>query len=156
MQGLQLRGIKFFYQQTLVRPWTVIDVARPKGGKKLPVVLSRNEVWRILNAVRIDAYRVCLTTIYACGLRLTEGLRLQVPNVDSARTLLHIHGKRGKDRYVPLPTARSRSCAPTGARTGIPSGSFPCRSRAPACMRPPFRPPRLSRAPACKAPSRAR
>ena len=60
-------------------------------------------MWRILNAVRIDAYRVCLTTIYACGLRLTEGLRLQVPDVDSDRTLLHIHGKRGKDRYVSLP-----------------------------------------------------
>ena len=50
----------------------MLDIARPKGEKKLPVVLSRDEVWRILNAVRIDAYRVCLTTIYACGLRLTE------------------------------------------------------------------------------------
>ena len=100
---IALCGIKFFYQHTLVRPWTVLDVARPKGEKKLPVVLSRDEVWRILNAVRIDAYRVCLTTIYACGLRLTEGLRVQVPDVDSDRTLLHIHGKRGKDRYVPLP-----------------------------------------------------
>ena len=100
---IALCGITFFYQHTLVRPWTVLDVARPKGEQKLPVVFSRDEVWRILNAVRIDAYRVCLTTIYACGLRLTEGLRVQVPDVDSDRTLLHIHGKRGKDRYVPLP-----------------------------------------------------
>jgi site-specific recombinase XerD len=83
----------------------VLDVARPKGEKKLPVVLSREEVWRILGAVRMAVYRVCLTTIYACGLRLMEGARLQVPQVDGARQLLHIHGKGGKDRYVPLPDA---------------------------------------------------
>jgi integrase/recombinase XerD len=102
---IALCGIKFFYQQTLVRPWTVLDVARPKGEKKLPVVLSRDEVWRILGAIRISVYRVCLTTIYACGLRLLEGARLQVPDVDGDRKLLHIHGKRRKDRYVPLPDA---------------------------------------------------
>jgi site-specific recombinase XerD len=100
---IALCGIKFFYRQTLGRSWTVLDVARPKGEKKLPVVLSRDEVWRVLDAVRIAVYRVCLTTIYACGLRLMEGIRLQVPDVDGDRTLLHIHGKRAKDRYVPLP-----------------------------------------------------
>ena len=98
-------GIKVFYQQTLGHTWTVLEVARPKGVKKLPVVLSKNEVWRILDAVRIDASRVCLTTIYAGGLRLMEGLGLQVPDIDGDRALLHIHGKRAKDRYVPLPDA---------------------------------------------------
>ena len=83
----------------------MLNVARPKGQQKLPVVLSKDEVWRILGAVRIAVYRVCLTTIYACGLRLMEGARLQVPDVDGDRQLLHIHGKRGKDRYVPLPDA---------------------------------------------------
>jgi site-specific recombinase XerD len=102
---IALCGIKFFYEQTLGRSWAVLDVARPKGEKKLPVVLSRDEVWRILAAVRIPVYRVCLTTIYACGLRLTEGAQLQVPDIDGERTLLHIHGKRRKDRYVPLPVA---------------------------------------------------
>lgn len=102
---IALCGIKFFYKETLARPWNVLDVARPKGEKKLPVVLSREEVWRILGAVRISVYRVCLTTIYACGLRLLEGARLQVPDIDGDRKLLHIHGKRAKDRYVPLPDA---------------------------------------------------
>ena len=102
---IALCGIRFFYKETLARPWTVLDVARPKREKKLPVVLSRDEVWRILDAVRLDAYRVCLTTMYACGLRLMEGVGLQVPDVDGDRTLLHIHGKGGKDRYVPLPDA---------------------------------------------------
>ena len=76
---------------------------RPAREWKLPVVLSREEVRRILAAVRIPVYRACLTTIYACGLRLLEGTRLQVPDVDSARMLLHIHGKSKQDRYVPLP-----------------------------------------------------
>jgi site-specific recombinase XerD len=102
---IALCGIKFFYKETLARPWNVLDVARPKGEKKLPVVLSRDEVWRILGAIRISVYRVCLTTIYSCGLRLLEGARLQVPDVDGDRKLLHIHGKRAKDRYVPLPDA---------------------------------------------------
>ena len=103
---IALCGIKFFYQQTLGQPWGVLDVARPKRAKKLPVVLSRDEVWRILDAVRCAPYRACLTTIYACGLRLMEGIRLHVCDVDGDRALLHIHhGKGGKDRYVPLPDA---------------------------------------------------
>jgi site-specific recombinase XerD len=102
---IALCGIKFFYRHTLGRAWTVFDVARPRGEKKLPVVLSRDEVWRILAAAPIPVYRVCLTTIYACGLRLLEGARLQVPDVDGARKLLHIHGKGAKDRFVPLPDA---------------------------------------------------
>ena len=101
---IALCGIKFFYEQTLGHSWTVLDVARPKREQKLPVVLGRDEVWRILDAVRIDVYRVCLTTIYACGLRLMEGAQLQVPDVDGERTLLHLRAaKGGKDRYVPLP-----------------------------------------------------
>jgi len=102
-QTIALCGIKFFYKETLGREWTVLDVARPKGEKKLPVVLSREEVWRILDVVRIAVYRVCLTTIYACGLRLLEGARLQVADVDSARMVVHVHGKGKQDRYVPLP-----------------------------------------------------
>jgi site-specific recombinase XerD len=102
---IALCGIKFFYEQTLHRTWPVLDVARPKGEKRLPVVLSRDEVWRILDTLRVAVYRVCLTVIYACGLRLTEGTRLQVPDIDGERKLLHVHGKRRKDRYVPLPDA---------------------------------------------------
>jgi site-specific recombinase XerD len=101
-----LSGLRFFYEQTLKRRWTILDAVRPKREKKLPVVLSRDEVWRVIAAVRTPAYRVCLTTIYACGLRLMEGLHLHVADVDSGRSLLHIHhGKGGIDRRVPLPEA---------------------------------------------------
>src|SRR5215204_1031046 len=100
-----LGGLRFVYQQVLGRDWKGLDIAKPRSEKKLPVVLSRDEVWRVLDAVRIDVYRVCLTTIYACGLRLMEGASLQVPNVDSARGVLHVRGKRCKEREVPLPCA---------------------------------------------------
>lgn len=100
---IALCGIKFLYQQTLKQEWPILDLVRPKQEKRLPVVLSREEVRSILRQVRILTYRACLTTIYACGLRLSEGRCLQICDVDSARMLLHIHGKAKKDRYVPLP-----------------------------------------------------
>jgi integrase len=81
---IALCGIKFFYEQTLKQPWPTLRFVRPPRAWKLPVVLNRKEVRRILQEVRIPVYRACLTTIYACGLRLLEGSRLQVPDVDSA------------------------------------------------------------------------
>jgi integrase/recombinase XerD len=101
-----LCGIKFLYEHTLGRRWAVLDVARPKRADRLPVILSHDEVRRVLAAVRTPQYRVCLTVMYACGLRLREGLGLQLPAVDGTRKLLHVHsGKGGKDRLVPIPDA---------------------------------------------------
>ena len=100
-----LCGLKFFYQQTLKQPWPTLGLVRPQPEHKLPVVLSRAEVRGLLALVKLPRYRACLTTIYACGLRLQEGTHLQVADVDSARLLLHIHGKRKQDRYVPLPNS---------------------------------------------------
>ena len=99
---IALCGIRFFYEQTLHQSWSTLRFVRPRREKTLPVVLSRDEVRRILLAVRQPAYRVCLTTIYAGGLRLLEGAQLDVTQVDGARLHLHIHGKGRKDRYVPL------------------------------------------------------
>lgn len=97
-------GIKFFYENTLRRDWTTLSFVRAKREKKLPVILSKEEVRAILRNVRLLRYRVCLTTIYSCGLRLQEGTHLQVKDIDSARGLIHVHcGKGAKDRYVPLP-----------------------------------------------------
>jgi site-specific recombinase XerD len=101
---LALCGIKFFYERTLQRQWATLALVRPPREKKLPVVLSVGEVRQILARVRRWRYRVCLSTIYACGLRLQEGLHLQISHIDGARQLVHVcHGKGGKDRYVPLP-----------------------------------------------------
>jgi site-specific recombinase XerD len=99
-----LCGIKFFFQHTLGREWKTFDFLRPPREKKLPVVLSVDEVSRILKRVRRRHYRVCLSTIYACGLRLLEGAHLKVSDIDGQRKMLHIHQAKGnKDRYVPIP-----------------------------------------------------
>jgi integrase/recombinase XerD len=97
-------GIKFFYEKTLNREFTTLKLVRAPREKKLPVILSVEEVQTILRRVRLPRYRVCLSTIYSCGLRLQEGTHIQVRDIDSGRGMLHVrHGKGGKDRYVPLP-----------------------------------------------------
>jgi integrase/recombinase XerD len=101
---IALCGIKFFFEQTLHRDWTTLRFVRAPRAKKLPVILSLEEVRRLLDCVRLPRYRVCLTTIYSCGLRLQEGTHLKVPDIDSSRMLIHVrHGKGGQDRYVPVP-----------------------------------------------------
>lgn len=101
---IALSGIKFFYQHTLHREWTIFNLVRPPREQKLPVVLSIAEVGLILKQVYSPRYQVCLGTLYACGLRLQEGTHLQVGDIDSHRALVQVrHGKGNKDRYVPLP-----------------------------------------------------
>ncbi len=98
-------GIKFFFERTLEKDWTTFSLVRPAPEKKLPVILSVAEVRKVLSLIRLPRYRVCLSTIYSCGLRLQEGTNLHVADIDSARLMLHVrHGKGAKDRYVPLPT----------------------------------------------------
>jgi integrase/recombinase XerD len=101
---LALCGIKFFFEHTLGKEWKTFDFLRPQKEKKLPVVLSVEEVSQILKSVLRPHYRICLTTIYACGLRLLEGTHLQVSEIDGQRKMLHIRQAKGnKDRYVPIP-----------------------------------------------------
>jgi site-specific recombinase XerD len=101
---VKLYGIKFFYRYTLKREWPTLDLVRPKREKKLPVVLSRDEVSWLLCCVQRVYYRACLSTIYACGLRVGEGVNLQIPDIDGDRRMIHIRSaKNYKDRYVPLP-----------------------------------------------------
>jgi integrase/recombinase XerD len=100
----KLSALKFFYQTTLQTAWPLGELVKPERRQSLPVVLSREEVGRVLTAVRQPQYRVCLLTIYSCGLRLQEGVGLPVKAIDSSRRVLHIkQGKGGKDRLVPLP-----------------------------------------------------
>jgi integrase len=101
---IALCASKFCFRQTLGRPWPVLELVHPPREKKLPVVLSPAEVHQILRCVHLPLYRACLGTIYSCGLRLAEGVHLQVRDVDSGRMVLHVHhGKGAQDRYAPLP-----------------------------------------------------
>lgn len=97
-------GIRFFFVKVLQRDWHLFQILRAKSESRLPAVLSQEEVRKVLGCVRMPRNYAFLATVYACGLRLTEALHLQVADIDSARMMLHVHrGKGAKDRYVPLP-----------------------------------------------------
>jgi len=93
---VSLCAIKFFFENTVRRPWPSLKLLRPAKEKKLPLVLSRQEVQQVLGSVRSPTCRACFTTIYSCGLRISEGRTLTVSDVDSARMLLRIRGKGNK------------------------------------------------------------
>ena len=99
-------ALKFFYTRTAPREWPTLANLKVPPQKSLPDVLSVQEVRRLIGSIRKDYLRVYLWTVYSCGLRLSEGLQLQVRDIDKDRMLVHVHrGKGGKDRYVPLPPA---------------------------------------------------
>ena len=96
-------ALQFLYRVTLGREWVVEKVACPKAPKKLPVVLSQDEMARFLDALRNPKHRALLMTAYAAGLRLSEVARLRVEDIDSARMVIHVRqGKGHKDRDVML------------------------------------------------------
>lgn len=97
-------AIKFLYLHVVQRDWYLLKIIKAPTEKRLPSVLSREEVNNILSKVATFHNFVFLSTIYSCGLRLQEGLFLQVSDIDGKRKLIHVHrGKGAKDRYVPLP-----------------------------------------------------
>jgi integrase/recombinase XerD len=106
---IAIAGVRFLFAITLQKQWPVLGLLRAEKERKLPTVLSRSEVRSILQQVRVPVYRVCLQTIYACGLRISEGVSVQVPGIDGERKVLRVRGKGNKDRQVPLsePTLES-------------------------------------------------
>ena len=97
---------------------------------KLPVILSAQEVRKILGHVGALDQRVCLLTIYSCGLRLGEGLKLEVGDVDSQRMFLHVRAGKGNcDRYVPLPQRTLHLLRQQWKTHRHPRWLFPARGR---------------------------
>ena len=81
----------------------MLDLVRPAKRRTLPVVLTLAEVRTLLGLVRDPRVRMCLTTIYSCGLRLSEGTHLTTHDIDGERGVVRVRrGKGGQDRYVPL------------------------------------------------------
>ncbi len=100
---LYLNGIRFLYLQVL--GWNTFDITihTPKRAQRIPELLSRQEVARILSACLNHKHRIMLTTCYACGLRVSELVALQVKQIDSDRHVLRIEQAKGaKDRQVIL------------------------------------------------------
>jgi integrase/recombinase XerD len=98
-------ALRFFYTVTLRRPWVVEDdIPAGHQAKKLPVVLSKQEVARFLGAVDNLKHRMVLTVCYATGLRISEAVHLTPAAIDSKRMVIRVEqGKGRKDRYVMLP-----------------------------------------------------
>jgi integrase/recombinase XerD len=100
--NITINALKFFYHEILKND-LVIDITRPKKDKKLPVVLSKEEISRILTAVVNLKHKSILMLTYASGLRVSEVVRLKIEDLDQERKLIMIKGAKGrKDRYTVL------------------------------------------------------
>lgn len=97
-------ALRFLYKVTLKKPWSFDQlIPAPKKPRRLPVVLSPDEVVRALDCVTSPKHRAVLTTCYAAGLRISEAVRLRPRDVDSQRMVIRIEqGKGQRDRYVML------------------------------------------------------
>ena len=95
-------ALKFFYEKTLGRTWNEEKIPRSKMPKKLPVVLSKEEVRGIFSSTQNVKHRAALMTIYSGGLRLTEATHLKPTDIDSQRMTIKVRGKGDKDRYTLL------------------------------------------------------
>ncbi len=94
-------GLQFFYRHVLDRPWDWVNIVKPPQAQRLPDVLTRAQTQRLLDSVYKLRYRVFCVTLYSTGLRLSEGLRLEVGDIDRHRMRIHVRGGKGnKDRYV--------------------------------------------------------
>jgi integrase/recombinase XerD len=97
-------ALRFFFLHTLGREYELFGLVRVQKPRTLPAVLSRDEVRRVLSTVEHRVRRMALTTIYGLGLRLGEGLNLEVGHIESSRQLVMVRsGKGARDRAVPLP-----------------------------------------------------
>jgi len=101
---LDLYGLQFYYAHVLHKPWTAPGLIKPPRTQRLPDIVTIEEVRRIFAATRVLSYQVFFFTLYSLGLRLGEGLRLRVGDIDAAHRRAHIRDAKGnKDRFVPLP-----------------------------------------------------
>jgi integrase/recombinase XerD len=128
--GIADSGIKSFYSHTVPRDWPTLRRLRVPGEARLPDVLSIDEVRRLIAAVRTPHNRTYFRAAYSLGLRLEEGLHLQVGDIDSGRMMVHVHhGKGAKDRYVPLPTTTLAALRDYWASHRHPTWLFPATGR---------------------------
>lgn len=101
--GQHLAALRFFYIKTLRRAWSIADTPYPKKTRRLPTILSREEVAQLLHAAGTPGERILLMTLYATGARNSEVTHLKVSDIDSQRMVVHIRGGKGrKDRDVML------------------------------------------------------
>ncbi len=99
----RMAAIQFFFLRTLKRAYLKEEFPYPKAPRRLPSILSQEEVTRLIDAAANLSHRAMLMTLYSTGIRRAELVHLKVGDVDSQRMVIHIHeGKGRKDRDVPL------------------------------------------------------
>jgi len=99
----RIAALRFFFLKVLRRPYRELDLVYPKRPERLPVILSEEEMARLIESASTSYHRVILMTLYGTGLRREELCRLKVTDVDSQRMVIHVRqGKGQKDRDVTL------------------------------------------------------
>ena len=100
---IAVAALRGFFNDLLGRDWPLFSIVRCPDRQRLPMVLTREEVRRVLGAVRELRFRVAFELIYSCGLRVGELVKLEVRDIQSAQGRIHVReAKGGKDRMVPL------------------------------------------------------
>ena len=99
----RVAALRFFYIRTLGQEWNLDRVPYPKRPRRLPNILSPQEVARLIDAARNPFYRVIVMTLYATGVRRSESTHPRIHDIDPARMVVHVRGGKGrKDRDVML------------------------------------------------------
>src|SRR5258706_144417 len=99
----RLAALRFFYTRTINKAWSVADTPYPKKTRHLPSILSPEEVAHLIDSSDTRFHRMVLMTLYGTGVRRSELTRLQIPDIDSRRMVIHIRGGKGRqDRDVML------------------------------------------------------
>jgi site-specific recombinase XerD len=129
-QSVLLSGIKFFFRNTLPRPWKVLDQTKINYVQSLPEVITQAQVFQILDACRAFRLKCFIWTTYTLGLRIGEAVHLQIGDVDSQRMMVHVHrGKGAKDRYIPLPVSTLNVLRAVWSQHRNPVFLFPAEGR---------------------------
>jgi site-specific recombinase XerD len=101
---VDLCGLQFFFRHVLNRKMDWVNIIQPPRVRTLPDIPTREEVQMLINTVRRLRYRVFFLAVYSMGLRISEGVVLEIGDIDGKQLRVHIRdGKGGKDRYMPLP-----------------------------------------------------
>jgi len=127
---LDLYGLKFFYTNVLQKTWEDIPLIKPPKGKRIPDILTIEQANQLFGATNKLSYKVFFFTIYSMGLRLGEGIKLTVGDIDSVNMRVHIRDAKGnKDRLVPLPGNTLRILKDFWSIHKHPAFIFPNRKR---------------------------
>lgn len=127
---LDLYGLKFFYSKVLNKTWEDIPLIKPPKTSRIPDILSARQLDRLFGATNKLSYKVFFFTIYSMGLRLGEGIKLTVGDIDSVNMRVHIRDAKGnKDRLVPLPENTLRVLKSFWTVHKHPEFLFPSRKR---------------------------